>query len=160
MSEQIERRRGGIRPGTPEPADNNGAAMRHPVTPPFRRAIAAMAERVRPRHAAPRHDVWEEIRKQLSELPQMSSADHPSNLPASAGRRRIDAVPRSVARWAGIAGRLPAIGSGRLGAPVAMLGAWFPAPVRHDWFVAAALIAFFVLGYAAALAIAPSTVML
>jgi hypothetical protein len=127
-------------------------AIRQP--PPFWRAAAALVQRARrvwPLPAVEPDDFWLDVRRQLLELPQMrAAAPEASSGPAAAfGRRSPDPSSWGPQDSARLTGRPPIrsqwlIKAGRY---VRM-----SAPDGHDWFIAAALIAFFALGYVAAMA--------
>jgi len=95
-------------------------------------------------------DFWLDIRKRLMALPQMRAAE--AGFPSTVfGRRPAARKPRVS---------VPALGSGRLVGrlPVISNGlsriVRISAPKGHDLFIAAALLAFFTLGWLAALACA------
>ena len=124
--------------------------------PPFRGAVAALAGRVRRLTAPPAaepDDFWLAVRKRLLELPQMRAADPAAASAAAAfGRRSADRKPGGFVPapgFEGLAGRLPAVPTwlGRVVRRVPIA-----APNGNDWLIAAALIAFFALGYLAAMA--------
>jgi hypothetical protein len=97
--------------------------------------------------AAQHEDFWLDVRRRLMELPQMGAG---APAPAGFGRRPADRRPRASVPVLGTGrprGRLPVL-PGRL----SRIG--IAAPDRHDWFIAAALLAFFALGWLAALAAA------
>src|SRR5688572_23853766 len=121
-------------------------------SPPFRVAVAALAGRMRRLTAMPAaqpDDFWLDVRKHLLELPQMRAAEPAANSGAAAafGRRSFDAspgafIPAPASGW--LTGRLRAVPHW-----LTRVGRHLPiaAPNGHDWFIAAALLAFFALGY-------------
>ena len=104
-----------------------------------------------PRPAVRSDEFWLGVRTRLMELPQMRPAEL-----AVFGRRPAAPKPRAS---------VPVLGSGRLSGrlsmfPTRLSGIGLPvrisAPDSHDWFIAAALLAFFALGWLAAVASAAS----
>jgi hypothetical protein len=155
MSDQSERKDGarGSAVPVPESAATEAVASRATGHPLFRRAATAIASKVRAcasASAAP-SDYWTEVRQRLAELPHMTAAgEAPATAkPPSRRRRSVPAFPTIFPALSGprLTQRLPVVSDWFSRLPIRAVIAL---PDRQDWLLAAALIAFFALGYVAA----------